>query len=122
MNYLEEQLRKLLSRKDPPVGFEERVLSKISTLGPKKTWFWQELRVSLFAPQLRWAMASLLVFVLAFIGIAGYFRQKRIRTEGELAKTQVMVALQIASSKLNYAHKTLVDRSNRGLQEDSSRE
>jgi len=122
MNPLEEQLKELLSRKDPPVGFEERVLSRLSMLGPKRRGFWKELRVSLFVPHLRWAMASLLVVVMMFVGIAGYLRQRRIRAEGELAKTQVMVALQIASSKLNYAQKTLLDRSNRLLQKDSSRE
>lgn len=122
MNPLEEQLKELLSRKDPPVGFEERVLSRLSMLGLKRRGFWKELRVSLFVPHLRWAMASLLVVVMMFVGIAGYLRQRRIRAEGELAKTQVMVALQIASSKLNYAQKTLLDRSNRFLQKDSSRE
>ena len=122
MNPLEEQLKESLCRKDPAVGFEERVLSRISTLGRRRRGLWQELRASLFAPHLRWAVVSLLVFLLGFIGAAEYWHQRRVRAEGELAKSQVLVALQIASSKLNHAQKTLLDRSNRLLQEDSSRE
>ena len=53
--------------------------------------------------RLRWIAAGALACLLAVIGSVEYWRYRRARTEGEMAKQQVILALHIASDKLNGA-------------------
>ena len=113
MNPLEEQLRESLRRKAPPFGFEEKVLRGISMLATRKRSLWQRLGFRYKFVPLRWATASLAVVLLVSVSVGGYYRQRRIQAEGEAAKSQVMLALQITSDQLNYAHKVVLEKSNR---------
>jgi hypothetical protein len=80
MDWLEQELKGALGRKDPPADFAARVMRKA------------EMPVYRFP---RWLAAAAAVVVMAGAG-AGY-RQYR----GEMAKEQVMRAFQIASVKVN---------------------
>jgi len=78
MEWLEQELKAALARRDAPDGFAERVARRASRP---------------VAP--RWFAAAAAVLVLAGAGLG--YRQYR----GEMAKEQVMRAFQIASQKVN---------------------
>jgi hypothetical protein len=83
MDWLEQELKGALSRKEPPVDFGEGVLRRAERpVRPVYRW-----------PQ--WLAAAAAVVVLAGAGLG--YRQYR----GELAKEQVMQAFKIASVKVN---------------------
>jgi hypothetical protein len=91
MRELDHELRRLLSRKEPPDGFAERVLRRAQPA---------EQRSALPAPRrhfVRWAMAAALV---AAVTGGMEYRERRQRAAGEAARAQVVQALQIAGSKL----------------------
>ena len=88
MDHLEDELRRALSRVEPPEGFAHRVLA--ATAKPAAPWF--------RSPASRWAMAAAACLLLA-AGAAQY-RQQRIEARGETAKAQLMLALRITGGKL----------------------
>jgi hypothetical protein len=80
MDWLEQELKGALARKEPPADFATRVARKA------------ERPVYRFP---RWLAAAAAVVVLAGAGLG--YRQYR----GEMAKEQVMQAFEIASVKVN---------------------
>jgi hypothetical protein len=80
MDWLEQELKDALARKDPPADFASRVVQRAG----RAVYRWP-----------RWLAAAAAVVVLAGGGLG--YRQYR----GEMAKEQVMRALQIASVKVN---------------------
>lgn len=85
---LEDQLRASLRRVEPPPGFAERVVSRLPA-NPKRG------RVIRFRqPVLRWlAVAACLV-----VAVGGYYEHRQ--KQGEQAREQLMLALQITETKL----------------------
>jgi len=88
---VEKALRQALQPVDPPPGFADRVLQRASlgavpNRGVNGSW-------------LRWATAAALVIAVG--GGLWYRAEERRRTEGEEARRQVLLSLQIAGSKLN---------------------
>jgi len=81
MDWLEEELKQALARKEPDPGFDARVQRRVSRRPA--------------AP--RWLAAAAAVLVIA--GGGAIYR----RHQGEQAKQQVMLAMKIAGSKLNEA-------------------
>jgi hypothetical protein len=95
MRELDEELRRLTRREQPPPGFAERVLRRVAdeTATPGR----DERRAWL----LRLTAAAILV-----IGVAGVLQyrtvqEERERARGEAAREQVLEALRIAGSKLH---------------------
>jgi hypothetical protein len=85
---LEDQLRQTLQRKDPSPGFAERVAARAQSgrrLAPERPFLW-----------LRMATAVTLAAAIAFT--AGLAWQ---RSQEERAGRQAVLALRIASAKLN---------------------
>ena len=88
---LDDALREAFRQVDPPPGFADRVVRRASqgsvriTIGTR-AW-------------LRWAAAA--VLVMAVSGGLWYRAEERRRAEGEEARRQVLLSLQIAGSKLN---------------------
>jgi hypothetical protein len=80
MDWLEQELKDALTRKDPPADFASRVVRRAG----RPVYRWP-----------RWLAAAAAVVVLAGAGLG--YRQYR----GEMAKEQVMRAFQIASVKVN---------------------
>ena len=97
MSRLEDELRLALSRREPPPGFAERVLARARA---RQT---QPQRPPLF--QWRW-LAAVAALVVVAAGLH-FFEERRRRREGEQAKQQVMLALQLTGSKLRYAQERL---------------
>lgn len=108
MKRLEDELRLLLGRRDPPPGFADRVMIRIEAERgnhPARQWAlmggWRDgLLAALRRPWLGWA-AALAMAVVLMIGAAAYRRERRARLEGERARDQAILALRIASAKLN---------------------
>ena len=98
---LEEGLRHALRREEPSPGFAERVLANVRVMKAREPW-WRRWTFGVKVHALRYATAVVLVLAVV-LGTLGYRRHERERREGELAKQQVLLALRIASRKLQYA-------------------
>lgn len=85
MDWLEDELKQALRRKDPSPGFEARVMAATRRR--------PVLAIPLRMP--RWLAAAAAVLVITSAG-AGY-RYHR----GQVAKAQVMAAMRLTGSKLN---------------------
>lgn len=105
MRRLEEELKDILQREDAPSGFGWRVMARIRREDENRR------AKRRFAPA--WVAACVLIsVVLPFAGIE--YRRGQQRREGQVAKRQVVLALQIAGSKLNYAHRKVREISDGG--------
>ncbi len=106
MKTFDEELRASLRRKEPSPDLVRRVLSQIETRGARKTPWWERLASRLRAPRLRWAAATAaLACLMIAAGVIQHRRAERERVEGETARARVLLALRIASAKLNVAFK-----------------
>jgi len=101
MNQVERDLHEALRRKAAPPGFAERVLARAEhSRAPGHYWGWL-------------AAAAL---VLLMIGGIAVLREQRREAEGERAKKQLMVGLQITGSKLRDIQERLATIQRRNLQ------
>jgi hypothetical protein len=83
MDWLEQELKNALARKEPNAGFDARVRRRIAGGGSRGVQRWLA------------AAAALLLFA----GGGAMYRRHR----EEMAKEKVMLALRLAGSKLNQA-------------------
>lgn len=90
MDWLEQELKNALERKEPSAGFADRV-SRLAARGAAPAPVQMPVR-----QRPRWWAAAAAAAVLLTAGGLGY-RQYR----GEMAKEQVMQAMRIASSKVS---------------------
>ena len=93
MDWLEQELKGALERKDPAPDFAERVRRRTRGDG-FRTALW---------PQ-RWLAAAATLLVLAGAGL-GYREY-----QGNLAKQQVMLAFRIAGTKVNHIQTQVKER------------
>lgn len=93
MNPFEVELQKALRREEPSPGFADRVLARVQAAPPSRT--------GRSRPG-RWlAAAAVLVALLTSGGVLRWRHERRL--EGERARAQVELALEITSEKLNIA-------------------
>jgi len=123
MSRLDEELKIALARHEPPENFAQRVMARIA-LGQatpetaSERWWRPILRLltpglpirRLFeVPKARWAtigaVACLILTATAMIGSYRYREYQREKAQAELAKAQVIYALQVASTTLNTAQR-----------------
>jgi len=105
MNPLDYELKNALRREEPSADFTERVLARIQSAPARKPDWREGLRKIFRLHALQWATAAALC-VAIIIGMVAYRRHQRTlaeRAEGEKARAQVMLALHIASTRLNVA-------------------
>lgn len=93
MDWLEEELKQALDRKEPSPDFAERVRRRTRGDG-FRTALW---------PQ-RWLAAAAAAIVLAGVGLG--YRQY----QGNQAKEQVMLAFRIAGEKVNHIQAQVKER------------
>jgi hypothetical protein len=82
MDWLEEELKRALSREEPPADFAERTIARAR----RRTVSWVP----------RWIAAAAAIVVLCGGGYGYRWRQ------GTAAKAEVMLAMKIAGSKVNH--------------------
>jgi hypothetical protein len=89
MHGFENDLKSALARRQPPEGFADRVMARIS---PPRQSRWTQ----------SW-MAAAAAFALAVLGGGVYEYQKaeRLRHQGERARAELVFALEVASEKLH---------------------
>ena len=107
MDRFEDELRQALRREEPPAGFTERVLARAGSQ-PRRSGVWESLARWFRIPRVRFAavVASLLLVV-----VIQEYRVRQARAEGEQAKAQLMLALQITGNKLKVVHQKVLDLS-----------
>ena len=143
MSKFDDELKLALRREEPSPGFTDRVMARIQAMeqlsvgneqekqrekslrrdgeteGPRD--WWRRIAVALRPPQLRWAMAATMaaVLVAGIVGVTRYREHQRqmaeiaAQEEGQRAKEQVMLAMRIASAKLNAAQRKVKEASER---------
>ncbi|MCI0388925.1 MAG: hypothetical protein MOB07_09205 [Acidobacteria bacterium] len=116
MNRFEDELKMALRREEPAPGFTDRVMARIAELQrqeksrEKSDWL-RRLMEFFQPPRMKWAMAGAMAGVLLIAGFGWRLSRENERrrlaeiAEGERAKEQVMLAMRIASAKLNIAQK-----------------
>lgn len=103
MKSLDDELKSVLRRVEPPEGFAERVLARARREENSKAAAGQRLKALFRIPAVRWALAFGLGCFLAVFAVQRYRERQRARVQGEIAGAQARIALQIASAKLNAA-------------------
>jgi hypothetical protein len=103
MDPLKSKLRRALSRLDPPDGFAERVLRRIEDEEKKKARGGTNRgRFSAWPSMMsrRPVLAGALAVLLAMVGGAHLYRRHQERLRTEMAKEQLLMALQITGTEL----------------------
>lgn len=116
MSHFDKELRQALRRKEPSPDFTDRVMARVAELQkqekPREKTDWLRKLAEFFQPpRMKWAMAGAMAVVLVIAGFGVHYRRENERqqlaeiAEGERAKEQVILAMRIASAKLNVAQK-----------------
>jgi hypothetical protein len=102
MKPLDDELRNLLRRKEPPAGFAERVMARLET-APLRLTIGQRVSAFIGWPVLRWAAAAAAVCIVAVAGIVRYQHQQQMRAQAERASQQAILALRITNEEIEAA-------------------
>ena len=103
MTPFEEELKRALARREPSVGFTERVLAEAAMRRRKSGLATGLTRVRRrLQATLAWRMAPVVAALLLFVG-GGIYREHRREVRGLAAKRQLLTAMRIAGSKLREA-------------------
>jgi hypothetical protein len=94
MNDFEDQLRAALRRKDPPLGFAQRVMARTTKPGRR--------------PRLAWAIGAIAATVTVVSFSVSTYQQR----QEEKAARQAEQALRIAAEKLNFARSQILKKTN----------
>jgi hypothetical protein len=116
MNRFDEELKLALRREEPSPDFADRVMARVAELQkqekPREKTGWLRRLAEFFQPpRMKWAAAGAMAILLVIAGFVVHHRRESERNrlaeiaEGERAKEQVMLAMRIASAKLNAAQK-----------------
>ena len=97
---LEQELRRALARKEPPTGFDDRVLSKVAAGAT--------VRVSTSTPRWRFAALPIAASLMLTLGATYYIQQQQRRADearvhAEQTAHDVALALQITSETISAA-------------------
>jgi hypothetical protein len=95
----DDELRRAFERKDPPAGFADRVLARISRTLSAVELTRRPVRTS-SRFKVRWIAAAAALAVLA-VASSQYYSLRQAAIEEARVKAQLRVSLQIASEKLN---------------------
>ncbi len=102
MKPLDDELRNLLRRKDPPEGLAERVMARLERQ-PARLTFGRRVSEFFRPPVLRWAAVAAVVCVVAVASIVRYQHQQQMRAQAEQASQQAIYALRITNEEIGTA-------------------
>ncbi len=103
MDRFEKELREAMGRVEPPAGFAGRVLARVAA-EQAKPGLLERMWTAVSMPRIRLAAVAAAMCLVVFAGI-GFQREARRRAEGEKAKQQVMMALEITAQKMHLAQR-----------------
>ncbi len=123
MSRFDDELRLALRQEEPPPGFTDRVMARVAELQkqekPREKTDWLRKLMEFFQPPqmnwMKWAMTGAMAAILIIAGFGVHRSRENERrrlaeiAEGERAKEQVMLAMRIASAKLNVAQKKIYE-------------
>jgi hypothetical protein len=123
MNRFDEELKMALRREEPSSDFTDRVMARVAELKkqekPREKTNWLGKLAEFFQPpKMKWAMAGAMAVALLVAGLGVHYRRENERrrlaeiAEGERAKEQVILAMRIASAKLNVAQRKVHETAN----------
>ncbi|MEJ2008897.1 MAG: hypothetical protein P8Z30_12215 [Acidobacteriota bacterium] len=101
MKPLDDELRNLFKRKEPPVGFAGRVLARLEA-PPAPPTLTERLSALFRRPVVRWVAVPVACALVA-LGVVRYQHQQRMRVQAEQASREAMLALQITNEELSTA-------------------
>jgi hypothetical protein len=113
MTPFEEQLKDALGRKDPSQGFANRVLEKAQEQQPGVR---RAIRAWWFRRAWGWRLAPVMAALLVVSGGAMYQEHERT-VRGELAKEKLLIAMQIAGSKLHETQQQVIGIQYKGVEQ-----
>lgn len=99
---LDQELRKALQRDSAPEGFTEKVLARVREEEARQPQVPSGLLAFISRPAFRLA-ATAALFLAMIGGVAGYRRYEQQQEAGKAAKQQLMKALRVTGTKLQYA-------------------
>jgi hypothetical protein len=115
MSRLDDELKMALQRREVSPDFTARVMARVAGLPAPPATPWEKFLALFRLPAMRFAAvsaAACLVIGLTF-GAQYYRKYQEMKKEGEIAKAQVMLAFQIASSKLHKAKQKISEAAER---------
>jgi negative regulator of sigma E activity len=108
---LNAELRNALRREEPPLGFEARLMARLSSESERETGLARWFKL----PLLRFPMMTRLAFtaVVCLMVVAGvqYERERQERIDGEAAKAKLMQALRVTGTQLQAVRGRVMDSS-----------
>ena len=117
MDRFDNELRQALRREEPPDGFTERVLARAGRL-PRRSGVWPSIAGWFRLPAVRFA--AVVASLLLVIAVQEY-RVRQARAEGERARAQLMLALQITGGKLHTAQQKVLQLTSETRQDQPGR-
>lgn len=101
MNPLDDELRKLLKRREPPEDFAKRVMARVEA-EPRRVSARERTAAHFRRPVLRW-VAVAAVCVAAVVAVVQHEREQQMRAQAELASQQAIFALRITNQEIGAA-------------------
>lgn len=101
---LEDRLREAMARRDPPPGFASRVVARAAQQAPAgaaRRW------TAWFERGRAWRLAGALSGILLALS-GGLYQQHARELRGQAAKRQLLLAIRIVGTKLNEAHRQVL--------------
>jgi negative regulator of sigma E activity len=110
-NQLTAELRNALRREEPPLGFEARLMARLSTQSKKETGLARWFKLPLFGFAMPTSLALTAVLCLMVVAGVQYQHERQERIEGEAAKEKLMQALRVTGAQLQAVRGRVMDSS-----------
>ena len=104
MTRFEEELTRAMARRDPPAHFTGRILARVAAeenTAPRRWTGW-------FARVRAWRLAGAVAGISLAVSGGWMYQQHEHAVRGEAAKRQLLLAVQIAGTKLQHAHRQIL--------------
>ncbi len=89
MSRFENDIRESLRRREPPVGFADRVIARARATDQRKPWW-----------NVNWNWVAAAAAIVLMLSAVPVYREHRRQVEGEKAKNELMAGLRLTGSKL----------------------
>jgi negative regulator of sigma E activity len=108
---LDAELSNALRREEPPLGFEARLMARVSSESKCEAGFARWFRFPLLRVPLMTQLAFTAVVCLMVVAGVQYERERQERIEGQAAKVKLMQALRVTGTQLQALRGRVMDSS-----------